>query len=245
MVFRASYTPEAQPGSAEQRPCGGCDCSGGNSTDFGGASVADPIWTKDGSLHLSYTDITLGAVLPIQVVRNYDSRAEYDSAVGYGWSFSHDQRLFEYPDGSIIIRSGCGRRDRYVFSGGAYVTPQGGSQGQLKENPDGTYEFRFRSGNRDLYDPDGRLVARVNRSSARQEFLYDSRGKLPLVGTSPRAVDPNAPMVVAYQPRLIKIQERGADNTLTGYFVSFEYQDTTGRLSKLTASDGRQIGLHA
>lgn len=239
--FRASYTQEAQPGSAEQRPCGGCDCGGGNSTGFAGASVADPIWTKDGSLHLSYTDIAVGAVFPIQIVRNYDSRAEYDSAVGYGWSFMHDQRLFEYPDGSIIIRSGCGRRDKYVFSGGAYVTPQGGSQGQLTEKTDGTYEFRYRSGSRDLYDVDGRLVARVERSGARQEFLYDSRGKLPLVGTSPRAVDPNAPMVVAYQPRITKIQERGADNTLTGYFVSFAYEDTTGRLLTLTASDGRQI----
>lgn len=239
--FRASYTQEAQPGSAEQRPCGGCDCGGGNSTGFAGASVADPIWTKDGSLHLSYADIAIGAVFPIQIVRNYDSRAEYDSAVGYGWSFAHDQRLFEYPDGSIIIRSGCGRRDKYVFSGGAYVTPQGGSQGQLIEKPDGTYEFRYRSGSRDLYDVDGRLVARIERSGARQEFLYDSRGKLPLVGTSPRAVDPNAPMVVAYQPRITKIQERGADNTLTGYFVDFAYEDTTGRLLTLTASDGRQI----
>ena len=239
--FRASYTQEAQPGSAEQRPCGGCDCDGGNSTGFAGASVADPIWTKDGSLHLSYADIAIGAVFPIQIVRNYDSRAEYDSAVGYGWSFAHDQRLFEYPDGSIIIRSGCGRRDKYVFSGGAYVTPQGGSQGQLIEKPDGTYEFRYRSGSRDLYDVDGRLVARIERSGARQEFLYDSRGKLPLVGTSPRAVDPNAPMVVAYQPRITKIQERGADNTLTGYFVNFAYEDTTGRLLTLTASDGRQI----
>lgn len=239
--FRASYTQEAQPGSAEQRPCGGCDCGGGNSTGFAGASVADPIWTKDGSLHLSYTDIAVGAVYPIQIVRNYDSRSEYDSAVGYGWSFSQDQRLFEYPDGSIIIRSGCGRRDKYVFSGGAYITPQGGSQGQLAEKPDGTYEFRYRSGSRDLYDVDGRLVARIDRSGARQEFLYDTRGKLPLVGTSPRAVDPNVPMVVAYQPRLTKIQERGADNTLTGYFVSFAYEDTTGRLLTLTASDGRQI----
>ena len=108
--FRASYTPEAPPPSAEQRVCSGCDCSGGNSTEFQGASVADPIWTKDGSLHLRYTDMVLGSVMPIQVTRMYDSRSEYDSAVGYGWAFMHDRRLFEYPDGSVIIRSGCGRR---------------------------------------------------------------------------------------------------------------------------------------
>ncbi|AWV07278.1 RHS repeat-associated core domain-containing protein [Marilutibacter maris] len=239
--FRASYTPEAQPGGPPQRACNGCSCSGGNTPGFQGASVADPIWTKDGSLHLSYTDLSIGAVMPINVVRNYDSHSTYDSAVGYGWAFFHDQRLFEYPDGSIIIRTGCGRRDKFVFSGGAYVTPQGGSQGQLTEKGDGTYQFRYRDGNSDLYDASGRLTARVARSGARQDFIYDARGKLPLVGTSPRAVDPTAPMVVAYQPRLTRIQERGADGTLTGYFVDFEYNDSTGRLTRLVASDGREI----
>lgn len=239
--FRASYTPEAQPASAPQRSCNGCSCSGGNTPGFQGASVADPIWTKDGSLHLSYMDLSIGAVMPIHVVRSYDSQSAYDSAVGYGWAFFHDQRLFEYPDGSIIIRSGCGRRDKFVFSGGAYVTPQGGSQGQLTEKTDGTYEFRYRDGNRDLYDASGRLTARVARSGARQDFLYDARGKLPLVGTSPRAVDPTAPMVVAYQPRLTRIQERGADGALTGYFIDFQYNDVTGRVTKAIASDGREI----
>lgn len=239
--FSGSFMPAAQPGSEAQRSCNGCSCSGGNTPDQPGASVGDPIWTKDGSLHLSYTDLSIGAVMPIHVVRNYDNQSAYDSAVGYGWAFFHDQRLFEYPDGSIIIRSGCGRRDKFVFTGGAYVTPQGGSQGQLTEKADGTYEFRFRDGNRDLYDASGRLVARIARSGARQDLIYDPRGKLPLVGTSPRAVDPTAPMVVAYQPRVTRIQERGADGTLTGYFVDFQYNDATGRLTKLVASDGREI----
>ena len=182
--FRASYTPEAQPGGPPQGACNGCSCSGGNTPGFQGASVADPIWTKDGSLHLSYTDLSIGAVMPINVVRRYDSHSTYDSAVGYGWAFFHDQRLFEYPDGSIVIRTGCGRRDKFVFSGGAYVTPQGGSQGQLTEKGDGTYQFRYRDGNSDLYDASGRLTARVARSGARQDFIYDARGKrIPYLGS--------------------------------------------------------------
>lgn len=239
--FSASFTPQAPPPSAPQRACNGCGCDGGNTPNFRGASVADPVWTKDGSLHLSYTDLTIGSVMPINITRRYDSQSQFDSNLGYGWAFTFDQRLFQYPDGAIAIRSGCGRRDKFVFSGGAYVTPQGGSQGQLTAKGDGTFEFRYRDGNSDIYDAMGRLIARVSRNGAKQEFTYDSRGKLPLVGTSPHAVDPGAPMVVAYQPRVIKIEERGADGVLTGYFADIEYSDSTGRITKITTSDGREL----
>lgn len=240
--FLGSFTPQAQPSSPPNPTChSSCSCDGGNTRSAPHTSAGDPVFLKDGSLYLSYTDFTVGVVHPIRLTRVYDSKTEYDSAVGYGWAFLHDQRLFEYPDGSVIIRSGCGRRDKFVFSGGAFVTQQGGAQGQLQQNSDGSYTFRHRHGESDRYDQDGRLIARIARSGARQEFLYDPRGKLPLVGTSPRALNPNTPMVVAYQPRLLKIQERGADGNLTGYSISFTYNETTGRLTTATANDGRKL----
>lgn len=205
------------------------------------ASVADPIWTYDGSLHLSYTDLATGLNFPIQVIRNYDSRATYDSAVGYGWAFMHDRRLFEYPDGSIVIRSGCGSRAKFVYSGGAYVSPSDGPSGQLTAQGNGTYEFRSADGDLDIFDADGRLSAIVNRTGERHELIYDSRGKLPLIGTSPKAIDPNTPMLVAYQPRITRIQERASNGQLTGYYVDFQYNDTTGRLTKAIANDGREV----
>jgi RHS repeat-associated protein len=205
------------------------------------ASVADPIWTYDGSLHLSYTDLATGLNFPIQVIRNYDSRATYDSAVGYGWAFMHDRRLFEYPDGSIVIRSGCGSRAKFVYSGGAYVSPSDGPSGQLTAQGNGTYEFRSADGDLDIFDADGRLSAIVNRTGERHELIYDSRGKLPLIGTSPKALDPNTPMLVAYQPRITRIQERASNGQLTGYYIDFQYNDTTGRLTKAIANDGREV----
>ncbi|AWV07645.1 type IV secretion protein Rhs [Lysobacter maris] len=48
-------------------------------------------------------------------------------------------------------------------------------------------------------------------------------------------------MVVAYQPRLTRIQERSADGVLTGYWIAFEYSESTGRLTRAVASDGRQV----
>ncbi len=236
--FGGPTTIDPPPPPPPDRPCNTCPCNTPNTIN---AAVGDPIWTYDGSLHLQYSDLEIGNVFPIRLSRNYDSRSDFDSALGYGWAFTHDRRLFEFADGSAVLRTGCGSRARFVKTGGAYVTPNNGPQGQLKELADGSYEFRYSNGNRDLFDAEGRLVAIVQRSGARHELSYDTRGKLPLIGTSARAVDPSKPMVVAYQPRLTRIQERGANGALTGYAVDFQYNDSTGRLTAATASDGRKV----
>ena len=221
--------------------CTGCECKPAKQASRQNGSVGDPIWTYDGSLHLSYTDLTVGRNFPIKVSRSYDSRSEYDSAIGYGWAFAFDRRLFEYPDGSIIVRSGCGSRSRFVNTGGAFVAPQGGVQGQLTALGNGSYELRYAGGNIDRFDADGRLSMIVSASGARHELIYDAGGRLPLIGTSPRSLDPNKPMLVAYQPRVTRIQERGADGALTGYYVDFTYNTATGRVTKVKANDDREV----
>jgi Domain of unknown function (DUF6531) len=200
-----------------------------------------PVWTYDGSLQLRYTDLAVGQNFPIVIDRKYNSRSTFDSAVGYGWAFAHDRRLLEYPDGSIMIRTGCGHRAKFVYSGGAYISPAEGPSGQLTAHGNGTYEMRYSNGNTDIFDADGRVSAILNAAGERHEFVYDSRGRLPLIGTSPRSVDSNKPMLVAYQPRVTRIQERGANGQLTGYYVDFQYNDTTGRLTKIVANDGREV----
>jgi RHS repeat-associated protein len=206
-----------------------------------GASSEEPISYYDGSERLSYADLTVRGVYPIVINRRYDSAATYDSPLGYGWAFQHDRRLFEYPNGSVVIRSGCGKRNRFEFTGGSFQKPRDGVQAALTENPDGTFELRAADGSRDVYDQEGRLVLTENRYGQRHEFLYDAAGLKPLTGTSPYAVDPNAPMTVAYVYQLTRIQERGKDGALTGHYVDFSYDPTTGRLASVTASDGRTV----
>ncbi len=223
---------------AENRTRLSCSIKGCTKVPCG---VADPVNTRDGSFYLMFTDLSLGTLMPIDIVRRYDSRSEFDSALGYGWAFDHERRLFEYPDGSVVVRSGCGRRDRFVLTANAFVTPEGGPEGTLKKNTNGTYTFTFASGDFDTFNANGWLTQRVDARGNRHEYLYDSRGKLPLIGSSPNAVDPTKPMVVAYMPRLTTIRERGADNVLTGYSVSFTYSADSGRVTKVTGSDGRVV----
>jgi RHS repeat-associated protein len=187
------------------------------------------------------TDLTVQGVLPIVIQRKYDSRSSYDSALGYGWAFLHDRRLYEYPDSSVVVRHGCGTRDRYEFSGGSYVTPVGSMLAKLVELPDGTYQLSYLNGSTDVFDSQGRLVSFSDARGSRLEYSYDPRGKLPLVGASKESIAPTQPMTVAYNFRLTRIEERGANGALTGRFVTFAYSEDTGRLASVTADDGRSV----
>ncbi|HRQ65188.1 MAG TPA: RHS repeat-associated core domain-containing protein [Xanthomonadaceae bacterium] len=216
--------------------------SGGpSSPGFGGSSAGKPFDLLDGNEEYSYVDLMLGTGHPILLVRRYDSQSDFDTALGYGWAFEHDRRLFEYPDGSITIRTTCGDRSRFVLTGGTFVTPRDGLQGELAQQPNGSYVLRYADGSRDVFDADGRLVEAEDPTGWRQAFTYDSRGKLPLTGTSPYSIDPNQPLVVAMMPRLVRIELLGPGGALTGHAVDFTYDEPTGRLTGAQSSDGRTL----
>jgi RHS repeat-associated protein len=220
------------------RPCCGvekpCKCppkpTSGKPIDF---------WT--GGETLTNLDLRVPGQFPIVLTRTYDSQSDFDSALGFGWAFSHDRALFEYPDGSIILRLSSGVRERYVASGGGYQSAGGSVLGTLIQKPDGSFQLSYVDGTRDLFDSLGRLTAEVDRTGNRHEYTYDARGKLPLTGTSSVAVDPNTPLVVAYIYRVARIDERAADGALSGRHVLFSYNESTGRMTSVTANDGRSV----
>jgi RHS repeat-associated protein len=232
-----------------QEPCNSCPCEGpgsgaapgigGPETPAGRSSL--PISFFNGGESVTYEDLRLSGEFPIAIIRKYDSQTTFDSPVGAGWVFLLDRRLFEYPDGSIIVRHGCGSRDKYVFSGGAYVSPAGGMLGTLTATGGGTYELRYVNGTTDFFDNLGRLTSVRDSKGNRHEYTYDSRGKLPLIGTAKSSVDPTQPITIAYVYRITRIDERGANGTLTGRYVTFQYSETTGRLMSVTANDGRSV----
>ena len=224
-------TASNQPGGTN---CTSCPC---DEPGTGG----DPVSLFDGRLTWKDTDLRVNGLFPITITRRYDSRSAYDSPIGYGWSLTQDRALYEFPDGSVTIRYGCGSRDRFVYTGGAYVTPSVGRRGTLVENPDGSFVYTRQYGTREYYDAEGRLTAIQNKYGHRHEYSYDPAGKLPLTGTSPFGVDPTTPMTVGHFFRLTRIDERAADGALTGNYVVFDYDATTGRLVSVTASDGRTV----
>ncbi len=200
-----------------------------------------PISYWNGSESFAVPDLMLRGQFPLEITRRYDSQSEFDSPLGFGWAFDHERYLFEYPDGSVIVRLSCGVRERFVSGGGGFQRPAGGVLGTLTQLPDGTFRLGYADGSRDYFDSQGRLTAAEHKSGARHEYTYDSRGKLPLTGTSTAAVDPSAPMVVANQHRVTRIDERSADGALTGRYVTIQYNESTGRVTSVTANDGRVV----
>jgi len=200
-----------------------------------------PISLYDGAERFRRMDIVVNGLYPIRLARQYDSRATYDSTLGYGWSFNFDQRLFEYPDNSIVIRYNCGRKDRFVLTGGAYQAETGTLPGTLQGLPDGTFVFEHQDAIKDYYDVQGRLIAKENRDGHRLVMTYNPAGKMPLTGTSPYAVDPTQPMVVGYHYQLTKVEEQTVGGTLTGNALTFTYDPNTGRVATVTDNNSRQV----
>jgi RHS repeat-associated protein len=229
-------------------PCNSCPCDGppdsggpGNSNGGPPGRKGKPVSLFNGAEEMSVTDLVVQDVMPIVIARKYDSRSSYDSPLGYGWAFFHDRRLYEYTDNSVVVRHGCGTRDRYVQSGGAYVTPVGSMLAKLTSQPDGSYQLSYLNRGVDTFDSQGRLLSWRDARGNRHEYTYDSRGKLPLVGSSNESIAPTQPMLVAHNYRLTRIDVRAADGVLTGRFVTFQYDESTGRLVSVTADDGRSV----
>jgi len=215
-------------------------CPGDSDKQGQSGKTKDPVLLYTGAEEFGHLDMELKGLYPIKVTRKYNSQTTYDSPLGYGWAFNFDQRLYEYADDSVVIRFGCGKKNTFIKTGGAYQSPVGGTPGGLVENTDGTFVFTYKTGAQDFYDAQGRLTARENVIGHRHEFTY-SNDKYPITGISPYAMDPTAPMTVAYSYRLLQVQERAYDGDLTGNSVTFAYDETTGRVISATASDGRTI----
>ena len=237
----ASPPPSAPP----LEPCNSCPCAGppggkGNGPQLPSSRTGKPISAFNGGESIVETDLTVPGEFPITLTRKYDSQSTFDSPLGAGWSFMASRSLYEYTDGSIVVRHGCGSRDRYVLSGGSYASPVGGMLGTLTAVAGG-YELRYSNGVTDYFDNLGRLTAVRDAKGNRHEYTYDARGKLPLIGVAKASVDPTKPVTVAYVQRITRIDERGVNGVLTGRYVTFQYNETTGRLTSVTANDGRTV----
>jgi RHS repeat-associated protein len=203
-------------------------------------TAGNPIDLWNGREFFTHTDLVLPGLMDISIQRSYDSQAQYDSALGYGWALNYFMRLYEYADGSVILRRECGVRRPFVYDAGAYQTPAG-ETGTLVKNVDESWTYWEKSGEAYHFDIEGKLTEIVSPQGPKLAFSYDSRGKLPLIGLSPYAVDPGTPREIAQEFRLIQIDEYDGSAQATGRWVSLNYDEGTGRLTGLNDSAGRTV----
>ncbi len=207
-----------------------------DSAAFGGK----PINLLSGTESFSRTDLSIGSLYPITLTRRYNSRAGYDSPLGYGWAFNYDKRIYTYPDGSVTMRLETGWKKRFTPSGGGFTSPTG-ETGTLVQNADGTFTFTEKSGDRENFDANGRLISSVDTKGNSLVFTYQALTRDPLWGLLPANIDQNDPLIVAYDYRLSKIEEKDAAGSLTGKWVEFHYYILTGRLTDIQDNTGRSV----
>jgi len=199
--------------------------------------IGDPVGPFTGKQFSTVTDLIVDGVLPIVVERHYDSETTYDSPVGAGWGFTFDVRLTEYPDGSVVIRRGAGRREFYAFTGTGYL--QGGVAA-LTKNVDGTFTATLPMGGTARFDVFGRMTDLGDAAGNRHVFTY-SANRMPITGTSRYALDPSEPLMVARDYRVERVEEFLASDVSTGRFITLAYDPATGRVDGITSSDGQTV----
>ena len=209
-----------------------------------------PVRFATRSLVETVTDLVVPGIYPIRLVRRYDSQSRYDSPLGYGWSFNFDLRLYDLADGSVVVRSRCGDRDRYVDVGGTWqlADPERGRAGKLVSTGGGTYELTLPYSNETArFDAEGRLEYLEDVHGNRLEMTWEP-APMPLTGLSSYALDPGTPLVVARTWQLKRISERAAEidpgtgqGWLSGRWVEFDYDGASGRLKEAKTHDDRIV----
>ncbi len=209
----------------------------------------DPVSPFTGRWFYRHVDLEVPGVFPIRLVRRYDSGTTYQSALGAGWAFSHDIRLFEDREGEILVRSACGQVHRYSASQASPQVEASGWRQTLSSDSAGSYTLTDPQGTKRLFDTDGRMVTVRDPQGNELRFVYSDE-KFDLTGTSIFSVDPETPLTVARQFRLLRIEEvRGScsgdaeapPETPVCRHITFTYNTTTGHLETAITHDGRQV----
>ena len=175
------------------------------------------------TLYVKVTDLAFGGGFTIDRSFNQDdSRA---SGFGPGWSFSLGDSITADSDGSLMLRRGSGRIDRFTSATGASTLfAVTGTTDTLAHNPDGTYTLRTPGGTRN-FSSDGRLL-----SLAAVTLDYNSAGKL---------------AAAHYRGRTIQFasDSGGRITSMTdgsGRTASFTYSND-GKLTQQTNADGQTV----
>ena len=216
--------------------CPGCpsveETTNGSSQDRG--------FYYNGSEFLREVDLSLPGVFPITIERTYNNQSTFDSPLGYGWDISYNERLRTYKDNSVTIRSATGIKRSFVYAGGAYVS-EDNPRLNLIQNPDGSFVFYGNeTGLRRYYDQEGKLVRQQTVLGNSLRMQYSEQPK-PLIGMSPNSITPDAAQIVSYNHQLQRIEEWDTNDSFTGKYVEFIYDNNTGRLTGIIDSAGRSV----
>jgi YD repeat-containing protein len=184
------------------------------------------------TIFVRVTDLTFGGPAPaLTLERFYNMDDTRPGPFGVGWSFNLGDSLTAEADGTLVLRRGSGRIDRFASasSGGFFAVTS--TSDSLTRNGDRTYTLRRQgSGVARVFSEDGRLLAIQDAGSTRASLSYDATGRL---------------AEVRYRGRRIQFSHDagGRITSVTdsaGRIVSYSYT-SEGRLASQVNADGQTV----
>lgn len=108
---------------------------------------------------------------PLEFIRFYNSRSDYDGVMGKGWTHNYNSFLAFNEDSSITVTYGDGHSVNFTLDNEVY-TPQAGAFENLTNNGDGTYTLLFKNQLQHVYDSAGKLVQIVDKNNNTTTLQY-------------------------------------------------------------------------
>ena len=188
-----------------------------------------------------------GGSYPLSFAVQYSNYASYYSVMGWGWSYSFNQRLYETDQNRIFIRDGHGRKRIFQRSAvgsstaGTYIAVSN-SLDTLTINGDGSYTMHLVNSHEEWnFDSKGRLISMANESGGEWRISYTSDDK-ESVEVVPVRSNVDRPLVVIRDWKVSEIKEYQGGQS-TGRFYSLGYDGTSGLLKTVTNHDNDVVTL--
>ncbi len=159
----------------------------GRDTNSGYSS--EGVNTSTGNYAYKAMDLALPGIGPSFVFeRTYNSQDGTDGPLGYGWTWSFNVSLSEWPDGEMVMRWGDGKTEVWNPDGAGGWKPMYGVFSTLIENPDGSFTLRGKDRIEYRFDLSNRLASVVDEYGNTMFFNYSGDDLASVIDTSGRTI---------------------------------------------------------
>jgi YD repeat-containing protein len=182
------------------------------------------------TLFVRVTDLAFGAPTPaLTLEHSFNMDDARGGVLGIGWSFSLGDTLTTDPDGTLVLRRGSGRTDRFATAAGsAALFPVTSTTDSLSRAADGAYSLRAAdSPITRIFSADGRLLFLHDGATVSVSLDYDSSGSLTAAHYGGKRIE----FATDTNGRITSIKDAA------GRSVSFAY-NAEGRIAQQTNADG-------
>jgi YD repeat-containing protein len=189
--------------------------------------------TANLTLFVRIADLAFGGPAPaLTLEHSFNMDDTRGGMLGTGWSFSLGDTITTDPDGTLVLRRGSGRTDRFAAADGtSTLFPVTGTSDSLTRAADGTYILRTASsGATRTFGAEGKLLSVQDGVTGRVGLDYDARGHLSAAHYRGKTIA----FATDADGRIVLIEDDA------GRMVSFAYNDQ-GRILGQTNADGRIV----